>query len=219
MKIRSRRNKLVITSLDREGMSALMSGEYERVCELCEAICDEHSKALLDLLVTERLPGDVVEEGGVLWNTLWIGVNMEDGRFIGAVRILGKPTESRELNIALHPVDRYDVPAFARVFERVCEWIFSHRAVYYIRVSSQREDEIAFLRRYSFVLNKNDGLYEREKNRPAWVLLCLCLGLGTGVALGEIFGGLSIGMAIGSVFGIVIGLILDNVDVTRRKPK
>ena len=219
MKIKSKRNKLVITALDREGMALLLEKQYDCVCELCEAGYDEKSCELLDELVTQRLPGDVVEEGGVVWNTLWIGVNTETGRFVGAVRMLGKPNEKRELNIALHPVEKYSNAAFDRMFEYVCEWIFSHRTVYYLRIDAAEEEQIAFLRRYGFVLNANDGLYEREKNRPAWALLCLCLGLGTGVAFSDIFGELSMGMAMGGLFGVVIGYMLDRIDVTRRKPK
>ena len=219
MKIRSKKNKLVITALDHEGMEALTRGDYERVCELCEATYDERGRALLDELVMRRLPGDVVEEGGILWNTLWIGVGTESGSFIGAVHILGKPTENRELNIALHPVESFRDPAFAPIFESVCEWILSHRAVYYLRVEPVNEEEIEFVRRYNFVLNQNDGFYEREKNRPAWVLICLCLGLATGLAFSAPFGSMSLGVAVGAVAGIIIGSVLDNNDVTRRRPK
>lgn len=219
MQFRSKRNKLVITSLDKEGLAWLFEGQYDRVCALCHAVFDETSRKLLDELVLERLPGDEVEEGGVIWNTLWIGVNTETGRFIGAVRMLGKPNEGRELNIALHPVETYGDHAFALVFERVCDWIFSHRAVYYLRVHAAEEEQIAFLRQYSFVLNEHDGMYEREKNRPSWVLFFLCVGLGTGVAFSDAFGELSLGMAVGGVFGAAVGFVLDSIDVTRRRPK
>ena len=210
---------MVLTALDREGMASLLNGEYERVCELCEATCDDGAKALLELLVAERLPGDVVEEGGVLWNTLWIGVNTETGEFIGAVHVLGKPSEGGELNIAIHPVDRYDDSAFVRVFERVVKWAFSHRSVYYLRLAATGEDEIALLQRCGFIKNCNDGLYEREKAMPMWSLYCACLGMATGLALGDVFGGVAAGVAVGSLFGAVIGQILDYSDTTKRKPK
>ena len=61
MQIRSKRNKLIITALDKEGMALLIGGEYERVCALCAAAYDEKSRELLDELVNERLPTDVVE--------------------------------------------------------------------------------------------------------------------------------------------------------------
>ena len=219
MKIRSRKDQLVITALDHEGMDALMSGNYERVCELCEAVCDQRGRELLDELVTERLPGDVVEEGGALWNTLWIGVSTENGGFIGAVHMLGRPTENRELNISLHAVEDFEDPAFARVFERVCERILCHRMVYYLRVDPVNEQEITFLKGYRFVLNQIDGFYEREKNRPAWVLICLFLGLASGLAVSSAFGNMALGVAVGAVGGSIIGLILDGADTTRRRPK
>lgn len=220
MQIRSKRNKLIITALDKEGMALLIGGEYERVCALCAAAYDEKSRELLDELVNERLPTDVVEEGGVLWNTLWIGVNSETGRFIGAVRMLGKPNEKRELHIALHPVEKHcGDPLFARVFERVCEWILNHRAVYYLLVEPIDEPQISFLRRYQFVQSPVDGVYVREKNRPAWILIGLCLGLATGVLIADAFGGMSLGMAVGALFGLVIGWLLDSVDIMGRRTK
>ena len=219
MKIRNKRKKIVVTALDNRGMNCLLNGDYESVCRLCDASYGEHSHKLLDELVDKRLPGDVVEEGGVLWNTLWIGVNTENGEFIGAVHILGRPNEGRELNISLHPVVDFSDPAFSHVFERVCEWIFSHHVVYYLRVIPVSDGEIALLKHYNFVRNENDGIYEREKNRTSWTLVFLCLGVATGIGISQVFGGMAIGLAVGAVLGALIGTVMDQADVTRRRPK
>lgn len=217
MQLKSRRRKLVITALDREGLDALMSGEYQRVCELCGALYDDLDREFLAALVTECLAEEHIDEGGIMWNTLWIGVSQEDGEFVGAVRILGRPSEGRELSMALYPAVGYNSPTFAYVFSRVCEWAFNHRTVYYIRVASMNEDEETFLRSFGFVQNREDGFFEREKNQSAWLIICLCIGLGTGVAMGEAFGGTSLGMAIGATFGAAVGWNLDHRDVSRRK--
>lgn len=217
MQLKSKRRKLAITSLDREGLSSLMNGEYGRVCELCGVTCDEGGKAFLATLVTECLAEDPTDEGGTLWNTLWIGSNTENGGFIGAIRMMGRPTESRELTMELHPVEDYHSPSFAYAFSRVCEWAFNHRAVYYIRLAAKGEEEEAFLRRFGFVQNQADGLLEREKNQSSWTLICTCIGLGTGVAMGDAFGGTTLGLAVGAMFGAVAGWYFDHRDVSRRR--
>ena len=213
MQLRSHRRKINIVGLDKEGLLSLQAEDFAEVCKLCGAR-DENAEAVLSSIGFDET-ADV--EG--LWNTVWVAVQRETGRIVGAIRMLGNPGEGRELAISLHPAATYEDKDFARVFEIVCEWIFSHRAVYYIRVDAKDEDQVAFLRHYGFARNEYDGLYEREKNRPVWGLFCLCLGLGTGVAISDVIGDLSLGVAIGGLLGVVVGVILDRIDVTRRRPK
>ena len=220
MQLKSKRRKITITALEREGVLALMNGEYERVCELCGVTYNEQTRSHLGALVTDCLADDHTDEGGTLWNTLWIGVSEQNGDFIGAVRMMGKPTENRELTMVLHPLGGYDSPTFAYVFSHVCEWACNHRVVYYIRIARTEDpDQETFLRSFGFVLNEPDGFFEREKNQSAWFLICLSVGLATGVALGDTFGGTAAGLAVGGLFGTTVGWYLDHCDVSRRKSK
>ncbi len=218
MQLKSRSKKMIITSLDRAGLDALMQGQYEAVCQICGAIYNEKDSQFLKDLVTDCLAEDHTDEGGILWNTLWIGVSTADGTFIGAVRMMGRPTQKRELTVMLYPLGEYESPNFINVVSRVCEWSFSHRAVYYIRTQAKNEAEIRFLRRFDFKYNKIDGFFEREKNSSSWFLICLILGLASGLAVGELFGGISVGFAVGGLFGAVTGWQLDHLDISRRKP-
>ena len=218
MELRIRSKKTAIVLLDREGLLALAKGNYEAVCESCGAVYNETVGSFF-ASIGPSLSSLEMEGEDLHWNSVWVGVRKSDGGVIGAIRMMGTPTEKRELTIALFPFQDYEDPSFSKLFVKVCEWAFNHRTVYYLRVVPGDDREEVFLRYYGFVPHQTDGFFEREKNRPAWVLICLCMGLSTGVALGDLFGSSVLGLAVGALFGVFVGFLLDRQDISRRKLK
>jgi len=217
MKLQIRSKKIIITPLERKCLELLEAGESRHALRACGAATTMENMAHLEKVIAERpLDLDFADEE-IRWNTMWIGVNRETRAIVGTIRMLGRPTEARELTVSVFPATTWEDPLLSKVFARVGEWCFSHRNVYYLCVDAKDEPAENFLRLHGFLYNPQNGCLERERTSSSWLLSCICFGLATGIALGEAFGSMSASMAIGGIFGVVVGTMLDMRDKARRK--
>lgn len=205
MKILKTKKLLIATMTDNELRSAILSET------------DEHMKNELH----EMLQACLEHPEDHNWYTNW-KIALHDGTVIGNLSFRG-PQKNGAVEIHCNVFEEYRNRGYAtEAVKQAIDWAFSDEKVYFI--TAEIDDSNLALKRVLEKLdfspsdsNKERNMYEKERDKPSWMVIFMSIGISCGIGIGNSIDNVGLGMCLGMCFGLAIGQVMDSSDRKKRE--